>query len=416
MTFNRNLKSKTMNNLNKSAKLDNVCYDIRGPVLDEAKRMESAGQEILKLNIGNPAPFGFRAPDELVNRISDNLINAEGYIDSKGLLSAREAIAAYSTRNGIPNVDVENIFIGNGVSELIVMSLQGLLNDGDEILIPAPDYPLWTAAVVLAGGTPIHYVCDEQSDWQPDISDIKKKISPRTKGIVVISPNNPTGAVYPVELLRKIADVAAEHGLVIFSDEIYDRILYDDAEHVSIASLSDKVLCVTLNGLSKSHLITGYRVGWMVVSGELSAAESYLEGINMLASMRLCSNVPAQYAIEPALSDDGIIRSHTATNGRLKKQRDLGFERLKKIPGLSCTKPTGAFYFFPKVDTQKFGITNDEQFTLDLLKKEHVLIVQGTGFNWFRPDHFRIVFLPDESLLGRAFDAIEHFLSDYRQK
>lgn len=404
-----------MKNLYKSAKLDNVCYDIRGPVLDEAKRMEAAGQEILKLNIGNPAPFGFRAPEEIVARISKNLTNAEGYIDSKGLLSAREAVARYSTGRGIPGVDPENIFIGNGVSELIVMALQALLNPGDEILIPAPDYPLWTAAVVLAGGTPVHYVCDELSDWQPDLSDIKKKISPRTKGIVVISPNNPTGAVYPEEVLAGIAELAASHGLVILSDEIYDRILYEDAEHISIASLTNEVPCVTLNGLSKSHLITGYRVGWMVISGDLSGAGSYLEGVNMLASMRLCSNVPAQYAIEPALSDDRTIRGHTSTDGRLKMQRDLGFERLKKIPGLSCTKPMGAFYFFPKVDAERFGISDDEQFTLDLLKKERVLIVQGTGFNWFKPDHFRIVFLPDATLLGKAFDAIEHFLSDYRQ-
>lgn len=405
-----------MKKLYKSIKLDNVCYDIRGPVLDEAKRMEAAGREILKLNIGNPAPFGFRAPEEIVRNISENLINAEGYIDSKGLLSAREAIAAYSTRKGIPDADVENTFIGNGVSELIAIALQGLLNDGDEVLIPAPDYPLWTASVVLAGGTPVHYTCDELSDWQPDIADIRKKISPRTKGIVVINPNNPTGAVYPRELLANIVDLAARHGLVILSDEIYDRILYEDAQHVSIASLGKDVLCVTLSGLSKSHLITGYRVGWMVLSGDLKGADSYLEGINMLASMRLCSNVPAQYAIEPALSDDAVIRSHTAADGRLTAQRDLGLQRLKRIPGLSCTKPMGAFYFFPKIDTQMFDIKNDEQFALDLLKKEHVLIVQGTGFNWFNPDHFRIVFLPDKVLLGRAFDAIENFLKDYRQQ
>ncbi len=405
-----------MKTLYKSTKLDNVCYDIRGPVLDEAKRMEAAGQEILKLNIGNPAPFGFKASPEIVKHISDNLTNAEGYIDSKGLVSAREAIASYSNRKGISGVDVENIFIGNGVSELIVMALQGFLNDGDEILIPAPDYPLWTAAVVLAGGTPVHYVCDEQSDWQPDIADIKRKVSPHTKGIVVINPNNPTGAVYPKEVLLKITELAEEHQLIIFSDEIYDRILYDGEEHTSIASLTSKAPCVTLNGLSKSHLITGYRVGWMTFSGDLTAAGSYLEGVNMLASMRLCSNVPAQYAIEPALSSDKLIREHTAADGRLKRQRDLGYERLKRIEGLSCTQPKGAFYFFPKIDTEMFGIRNDERFTLDLLKKEHVLIVQGTGFNWFKPDHFRIVFLPDTSLLEKAFDAIEDFLRDYRQK
>lgn len=405
-----------MKTLYKSSKLDNVCYDIRGPVLDEAKRMEAAGQEILKLNIGNPAPFGFQAAPEIVKHISDNLANAEGYIDSKGLPEAREAVAGYSTRKGITGVDVENIFIGNGVSELIVMALQGFLNDGDEILIPAPDYPLWTAAVVLAGGTPVHYVCDELSDWQPDIADIRRKITPQTKGIVIINPNNPTGAVYPKELLLKITELAKEHQLIIFSDEIYDRILYDGEEHVSIASLTNEVPCVTLNGLSKSHLITGYRVGWMVFSGDLGGAGSYLEGVNMLASMRLCSNVPAQYAIEPALSSDRLIRTHTAADGRLRRQRDLGYERLQRIPGLSCTRPKGAFYFFPKVDTERFAIRNDEQFTLDLLKKERVLIVQGTGFNWFKPDHFRIVFLPDTQLLERAFDAIADFLEDYRQK
>ncbi len=409
------LTNRTMKTLYKSTKLENVCYDIRGPVLDEAKRMEAAGKEILKLNIGNPAPFGFQAPDEIVRLISENLPNAEGYIDSKGLLSARHAIAAYSTRRGIRDVNLENIFIGNGVSELIVMAMQGFLDDGDEVLIPAPDYPLWTAAVVLAGGTPVHYVCDEQNDWQPDLSDIRKKITQSTKGIVIINPNNPTGAVYPKEVLLKIVELAKEHDLVIFSDEIYDRILYDDAEHVSIASLTNEVPCVTLNGLSKSHLITGYRVGWMVFSGYLAGASSYLEGVNMLASMRLCSNVPAQFAIEPALSDDAVIRKHTAGDGRLKRQRDLGYERLKNIRGLSCTKPKGAFYFFPRIDTEMYGIKDDERFTLDLLKKEGVLIVQGTGFNWFNPDHFRIVFLPDTSLLQRAFDAIENFLQDYHQ-
>ena len=405
-----------MKTLVKSSKLDNVCYDIRGPVLDEAKRMEAAGHEILKLNIGNPAPFGFEAPEEVIRQVSANLTKAEGYIDSKGLLAAREAVTAYSTRRGIRNIDIENVFIGNGVSELIVMAMQGLLNDGDEILIPAPDYPLWTAAVVLAGGTPVHYICDEMSDWQPDTSDINKKISPRTKGIVVINPNNPTGAVYSRDVLNKIVEIAERNGLIIFSDEIYDRILYEDATHISIASLTNKIPCVTLNGLSKSHLITGYRVGWMAFSGDLSGAQSYLEGVNMLASMRLCSNVPAQYAVAIALQNDETIRRHTSADGRLKRQRDLGYERLKRIPGLSCTKPRGAFYFFPRIDTKMFGINDDEKFTLDLLKKERVLVVQGTGFNWFEPDHFRIVFLPEASVLERAFDALEDFLKDYRQR
>lgn len=405
-----------MRALKKSAKLDNVCYDIRGPVLDEAKRMEDAGQKILKLNIGNPAPFGFKAPDEVVAEIANNLTRAEGYIDSKGLVGAREAVANYSVKKGIEKVDIENIFIGNGVSELIVMAMQGLLNNGDEILIPAPDYPLWTAAVVLAGGKPVHYVCDESSDWYPDICDIKKKISRRTRGIVVINPNNPTGSLYPKEPLISIIELAIQHSLIIYSDEIYDRILYEGASHTSIASLTDSVLCVTLNGLSKSHLITGYRVGWMTFSGDLSSAESYLEGVSMLASMRLCSNVPAQYAISVALAKDDMIKSHTTDGGRLKRQRDFGYERLKKIPGLSCTKPEGAFYFFPRIDVRKFNIKDDERFVLDLLKKENVLVVQGTGFNWFEPDHFRIVFLPEIQTLENAFDAIENFLGAYRQE
>lgn len=405
-----------MNTLRKSTKLDNVCYDIRGPVLDEAKRMEDAGQKILKLNIGNPAPFGFKAPDEIVAEIASNLTKAEGYIDSKGLVEAREAVVNYSVKKGIDAVSIENVFIGNGVSELIVMAMQGLLNSGDEILIPAPDYPLWTAAVVLAGGKPVHYVCDESSNWYPDVSDIKKKISRRTKGIVVINPNNPTGSVYPKDVLNRIVELAKQSNLIIYSDEIYDRILYDGASHTSLASLTKEVLCVTLNGLSKSHLITGYRVGWMTFSGNLSGAESYLEGVNMLASMRLCSNVPAQYAVSVALGKDDVIRCHTADGGRLKEQRDFGYDRLNRIRGLSCTRPEGAFYFFPRIDTKEFKIKDDEKFVLDLLKKEKVLVVQGTGFNWFEPDHFRIVFLPEMHTLESSFDAMENFLRDYRQE
>ncbi len=417
MTQYQESNSKNMGSFKKSSKLDHVCYDIRGPVLDEAKKLEDAGKEILKLNIGNPAPFGFEAPKDIVEQISRNLTKAEGYIDSKGLLSARVAIADYSNSRGIQNVGVENIYVGNGVSELIVMAMQGLLNEGDEILIPAPDYPLWTAAVVLAGGRPVHYICDESSDWHPDILDIRKKITHRTKGLVIINPNNPTGAVYPKEVLLHLAQIAAEHSIVLFSDEIYDRILYDGTEHVSAASLADSnTLCVTLNGLSKSHLITGYRVGWMVFSGNTAAAEGYLEGINMLASMRLCSNVPAQYAIEPALKSDNTIRWHTSPDGRLKGQRDVGYELLKRIPGISCTKPRGAFYFFPKIDAEMFDIKDDEKFALDLLKEENVLIVQGTGFNWFKPDHFRIVFLPEQSVLAKALESLKNFLEGYRQR
>ncbi len=401
--------------LKKSSKLDNVCYDIRGSVQDEANRMEKAGQEILKLNIGNPAPFGFKAPDEIVAEISSNLTKAEGYIDSKGLVEAREAVVAYSAKKGIESLDVDNVFVGNGVSELIVMAMQGLLNEGDEILIPAPDYPLWTAAVVLAGGKPVHYVCDESSNWFPDISDIKQKISGSTKGIVIINPNNPTGAVYPKEVLAHIVQLAEEHELVIYSDEIYDRILYDGAVHTSIASLTKDILCVTLNGLSKSHLIPGYRVGWMTFSGKLSCAKSYLEGVNMLASMRLCSNVPAQFAISVALAKDDTIRGHTGGDGRLRRQRDLGFEKINEIPGLSCTKPEGAFYFFPKLDIRRFNIGDDEKFVFDLLREKSVLVVQGSGFNWFRPDHFRIVFLPEAGMLSQALGTLGDFLATYRQ-
>ncbi|MCL5068256.1 MAG: pyridoxal phosphate-dependent aminotransferase [Thaumarchaeota archaeon] len=405
-----------MRSFDKSSKLDKVCYDIRGPALEEAKRMEEADLEVLKLNIGNPAAFGFQAPVEIVKEISENLTKAEGYIDSKGLVSAREAIANYSMRRGTANVIAENIFIGNGVSELIVMAMQGLLDDGDEILLPAPDYPLWTAAVVLAGGRPVHYICDESSNWYPDAADIRKKISSRTKGIVVINPNNPTGAVYPIEVLRRIVDLASEHSLALFSDEIYDRILYEGVVHMPTASVADRdTLCVTLNGLSKSHLITGYRVGWMAFSGDLLMAKNYLEGINMLASMRLCSNVPAQYAIAPALRNDGTIRDHTSADGRLGRQRDLAYEWLLRIPGLSCTKPQGAFYFFPKLDIEKFKIKDDEKFVLDMLKRQNVLVVQGTAFNWTKPDHFRIVFLPELTVLQRALGSLEVFLRSYRQ-
>ncbi|HEX7713537.1 MAG TPA: pyridoxal phosphate-dependent aminotransferase [Bacillota bacterium] len=399
----------------KSAKLDNVCYDIRGPVLDEAKRMEQDGQQILKLNIGNPAPFGFEAPEEIVQDMMANLRHAQGYSDSKGIFPARKAIMQYCQEKDIPGVGVEDIYIGNGVSELIVQAMQGLLDSGDEILIPAPDYPLWTAAVNLAGGTAVHYRCDEEQNWYPDVSDIRKKITPNTKGIVVINPNNPTGAVYPREVLEQIARLAAANGLIIFADEIYDRILYDGVEHTSIASLTDEVLCITMNGLSKSHRIAGYRAGWMVLSGNKNSAKGYIEGLNMLASMRLCSNVPSQFAIQTALGGYQSIQDLTKPGGRLHEQRDYSYQRVNQIPGLSCVKPEGAFYFFPKVDVKRFNIHDDEKFMLDLLKAERVLLVQGTGFNWPEPDHFRVVFLPEMNVLKNSLERLEHFLGSYQQ-
>jgi alanine-synthesizing transaminase len=399
----------------KSSKLDHVCYDIRGPVLDEAQRLEDEGYNILKLNIGNPAPFGFNAPDEIIRDMIQNLKKAQGYSDSKGVFPARKAIMHYCQEKGIAGVDVDDIYIGNGVSELIVSSMQGLLDNGDEVLIPAPDYPLWTAAVNLAGGTAVHYICDEESEWYPDLKDIKQKITPKTKGIVVINPNNPTGAVYPRELLQQIVDVAAEHDLIIFADEIYDRILYDGVEHVSLASLSDEVIFVTMNGLSKSHRIAGFRAGWMVVSGNKSRAKSYIEGLNMLASMRLCSNVPAQYAIQTALGGYQSINDLTKPGGRLYEQMEFASERINEIPGLSCVRPKGAFYLFPKVDVARFNITDDQQFIGDFLTAEKVLLVQGTGFNWPNPDHFRVVLLPGIQTLRSAFDRLEKFLSTYNQ-
>ena len=399
----------------KSAKLDNVCYDIRGPVLDEAKRMEQDGQQILKLNIGNPAPFGFEAPEEIVQDMMANLRHAQGYSDSKGIFPARKAIMQYCQEKDIPGVGVEDIYIGNGVSELIVQAMQGLLDSGDEILIPAPDYPLWTAAVNLAGGTAVHYRCDEEQNWYPDVSDIRKKITPNTKGIEVINPNNPTGAVYPREVLEQIARLAAANGLIIFADEIYDRILYDGVEHTSIASLTDEVLCITMNGLSKSHRIAGYRAGWMVLSGNKNSAKGYIEGLNMLASMRLCSNVPSQFAIQTALGGYQSIQDLTKPGGRLHEQRDYSYQRVNQIPGLSCVKPEGAFYFFPKVDVKRFNIHDDEKFMLDLLKAERVLLVQGTGFNWPEPDHFRVVFLPEMNVLKNSLERLEHFLGSYQQ-
>ncbi len=405
-----------MRHFKKSSKLDNVCYDIRGPVMEEAQKLEAAGHQILKLNIGNPAPFGFEAPADLINQMNSNLTQAHGYSESKGILSARKAIITYAVKKGIRGVGVDDIYIGNGLSELIVMVMQGLLNNGDEILIPAPDYPLWTAAVNLGGGKAVHYRCDEASDWNPDLTDLEKKITPKTKGIVVINPNNPTGAVYPESVLRKIVDLAVAHQLIIFADEIYDNILYDGMEHTSIASLSDETLFITFNGLSKSHRVAGFRAGWMVVSGNKAVARDYIEGLNMLSSMRLCSNVPAQYAIEVALNRFDSIKELTKPGGRLYEQREYAWNRVNRIPGLSCVKPKGALYLFPKIDVKCFNIRDDQRFIQDLLMEEKVLLVQGTGFNWPEPDHFRIVFLPAVGQLEDALERMERFLVRYRQR
>ena len=399
----------------KSKKLDNVCYDIRGPVLDQAKRMEEEGYTILKLNIGNPAPFGFDAPDEIVHDVIVNLHNAQGYCDSKGVFAARKAVMQYCQQKGIAGVGTDDIYIGNGVSELIVMVMQGLLDSGDEILIPMPDYPLWTAAVNLAGGTAVHYLCDESSDWIPDLADIKAKITPKTKGIVVINPNNPTGSVYPEEILKSIYSLAAEHELVLFADEIYDKILYDGATHTSIASLADDVFCITMNGLSKSYRAAGFRAGWMVLSGKKTIAKDYREGIEMLSNMRLCSNVPSQYAIQTALGGYQSINDLVLPGGRLREQRDICYQFLSDIPGISTTKPRGALYFFPKIDAKRFNITNDQKFIFDLLIEKKMLLVQGTGFNWREPDHFRVVFLPNADMLRDGLGRLRSFLEGYRQ-
>ncbi|MDF2182763.1 pyridoxal phosphate-dependent aminotransferase [Neptuniibacter sp. CAU 1671] len=401
--------------IRKSNKLINVCYDIRGPVLQEAKRLEEEGHRILKLNIGNPAPWGFDAPEELVQDVIYNLPNSQGYCDSKGLFSARKAVMQESQKKGIRNVGIEDIYIGNGVSELIVMSMQGLLNDHDEMLIPAPDYPLWTAAVSLSGGNPVHYRCDESQGWIPDINDIRSKITERTRGIVVINPNNPTGAVYPVELLEQIMELAREHSLIVFADEIYDKILYDEAQHTSLASLADDVLCITFNGLSKTYRAAGYRSGWMIVSGPKHKARDYIEGLDMLSSMRLCSNVPTQHAIQTALGGYQSINEFIVPGGRLYEQRNLAWELLNEIPGVSCVKPDGAMYLFPKLDPAMYPIKNDEKLALDLLQQQKVLIVQGSGFNMPDTQHFRLVFLPREDELREAIERIGHFLKSYEQ-
>ena len=410
-----NQGSKPMRQFKKSSKLDNVLYDVRGPVVDEAARLESQGMRILKLNIGNPAPFGFRTPDEVVHDMRHQLPDCEGYSDSKGLFSARKAIMQYSQIKGLPNVDMDSIYTGNGVSELINLCMQALLDTGDEILIPSPDYPLWTACATLAGGTPVHYVCDEQAEWYPDIDDIEHKITPRTKAIVIINPNNPTGALYPREVLQQIVDVARKHQLMIFSDEIYDRLVMDDLEHVSIASMAPDLFCITFSGLSKSHMIAGYRIGWMVLSGNKHCAEDFILGLNMLSNMRLCSNVPAQSIVQTALWGHQSVRNYVVPGGRVYEQREYVYKALNDIPGITAVKPKAAFYIFPKIDVKKFNITNDEQFALDLLHEKKILLVPGKGFNWDKPDHFRVVYLPRIEVLSEAMGQLGDFLSHYRQ-
>ncbi len=405
-----------MREFKKSHKLDNVYYDIRGPVVEEANRMIADGIDILQLNTGNPPAFDLMAPDEVIRDIRMNLKEAEGYCHSQGIFPARKAIMQYYQTKGVMNIDVGDIYIGNGSSELVMMCAQALLNDGDEMLIPAPDYPLWTASAFLSGGKAVHYICDEKSNWYPDIEDIKSKINDNTKAIVVINPNNPTGAVYPKEILQQIVDLAVEHELIIFADEIYDHIIYDNIPHVPLATLTDETLVITFNGLSKSHRVPGFRVGWMVISGNRQDTKDYIEGINMMSSSRLCANVPAQYAIQTSLGGYQSINELIKPTGRLYRQRDIVYERINQIEGLSCVKPEGALYAFPKIDTARFNITNDMQFAYDLLKKEKILLVQGTGFNWPDPDHFRIVFLPAPTLLTECMDRLERFFDGYRQK
>ena len=404
-----------MNPIKKSDKLNGVCYDIRGPVLEHAYRLEEEGHRILKLNIGNPAPFGFAAPDEIIQDVIYNLANAEGYTASKGLFAARKAVMHECQRLQVPGVEIEDIFLGNGASELIVMAMQALLNNGDEVLVPAPDYPLWTAAVNLAGGKARHYLCDEQSDWFPDLADIESKISDRTRGIVVINPNNPTGSVYSQEVLEQIVELARRHNLIIFADEIYSKILYDDAEFIPMGRLAQDVLCVTFNGLSKAYRLAGFRSGWMVISGAKHRAKSYIEGLEMLASMRLCANVPAMYAVQTALGGYQSINELIVPGGRLRDQRDAAMKAIAEIPGVSCVKPKGALYLFPKIDLSRYPIKDDQQMVLDFLIQEKVLLVQGTAFNWPNRDHFRIVFLPREDDLTKAIGKFGEFLGRYSQ-
>lgn len=405
-----------MRTFEKSTKLDNVCYDIRGPVMDEANRMIAAGEKIVKLNIGNPAPFGFRAPEAVLEKMAENLPYTEGYSDSRGIPEARAAIVKYCKSKHMPNVTEQDVYTGNGVSELITLSMQGLLNNGDEVLVPSPDYPLWTASVTLAGGTAVHYICDEQSEWYPDLEDMRSKITDRTKGIVVINPNNPTGALYPREILEQIVELAREHELILFADEIYDRLVLDGLEHVSLASLAPDLLTVSFNGLSKSHLIAGYRCGWMCLCGDKSRAKGYIEGINLLSSMRLCSNVPAQSLIPTALDHLESTKELLVPGGRIYEQREYIYRAVNEIPGLTAVKPKAAFYMFPKIDIKKFNIYDDEKFALDFLREKKILFTHGGGFHWERPDHFRIVYLPCVKDLQKAMGALGEFLEDYRQE
>jgi alanine-synthesizing transaminase len=416
----RSLQYKTSGNtvrpILKSSKLDDVCYEIRGPAMEKAKQMEEDGHKIIKLNIGNLAVFGFDPPDEIVHDMIRNMHSAAGYTDSKGMFAPRKAVMHYTQEKKIAGVKIDDIYLGNGASELIVMAMNGLLNNGDEVLVPAPDYPLWTAAVSLSGGRPVHYVCDEQAGWYPDIDDMRKKITANTKAIVVINPNNPTGALYPKEVLLEIVELARQHQLIIYADEIYDKTLYDGATHDSIASLADDVLFVTLNGLSKNYRSCGYRAGWMVVSGEKRHAKDYIEGLNMLASMRLCANAPGQFAIQTALGGYQSIADLVGPGGRLLKQRDLAHQLLTDIPGVSCVKPKAALYMFPRLDPAMYPIADDQQFACELLAEEKVLIVQGTGFNWGSPDHFRLVFLPNADDLVDACGRIARYLDGYRRR
>ena len=400
----------------KANKLDHVLYDVRGPVVDEAARMEEAGMNILKLNIGNPAPFGFNAPEEIIHDMRHNLVASQGYSDSRGIFAARKAVMQYAQLKNIPNVSIKDIYTGNGASELIQLSLNALLNTGDEVLIPSPDYPLWTACTNLAGGTAVHYICDEQSDWYPDLADIESKITTKTKAIVIINPNNPTGALYSRELLEKIVDIARRYELIIFSDEIYDRLVMDGEEHVSTASLAPDLFCVTFSGLSKSHMACGFRVGWMILSGNKAIAKDYMAGINMLSNMRLCSNVPGQSIIQTALGGYQSVNEYITPGGRVYEQREYIYKALNDIPGISVVKPKAAFYVFPKIDVKKFNIVDDQQFALDFLREKRVLIVPGSGFNWHDPDHFRVVYLPRIEILEEATNKLANFLDTYRQR
>ena len=404
-----------MSTVLKSDKLAEVCYDIRGPVLLEAKRLEEEGHRIMKLNIGNPAPFGFEAPDEILQDVLFNLPTAQGYSDAKGIFSARKAVVQQCQQRGIRDVSVEDVFLGNGVSELIVMAMQGLLNNGDEMLVPAPDYPLWTAAVTLAGGRPVHYLKDEERGWAPDLADMEAKLSPRTRGVVLINPNNPTGAVYDRDTLLQVLELARRHDLIVFADEIYDKILYDEAEHVSVAALSDDVLTVTFSGLSKVYRVAGFRSGWMFLSGPRDRARDYIEGLSILASMRLCANVPAQHAIQTAVGGYQSIPELIRPGGRLYEQRETGWRLLNAIPGVSCNRPDGALYLFMRLDTERFQIADDRKLVLDLLREEHLLLVEGSAFNWPRPDHLRLVFLPHQDDLEEAIGRLAHFLERRRR-